>query len=60
VVERPRLAGKTTATSGFHSVTMYDFSRKLTVTVLTNFTANWDAAFMIWNRVVEAYDKGAR
>jgi len=41
-------------------VTMYDFSRKLTVTVLTNFTANWDAAFMIWNRVVEAYDKGAR
>ena len=45
---------------GFTSVTMYDFSRKLTVTVLTNFTANWDAAFMIWNRVVEAYDKGAR
>jgi len=29
---------------GFTSVTMYDFSRKLTVTVLTNFTANWDAA----------------
>jgi D-alanyl-D-alanine carboxypeptidase len=45
---------------GFTTVTMYDFSRQLTITVLTNYTDNatvdHDAAYAIWYRLVKAYD----
>ena len=43
--------------NGFTSMTMYDFSRKLTITVLTNYTDNGDPATTIWNRIVETYDQ---
>jgi hypothetical protein len=43
--------------NGFTTVTMYDFSRKLTVTVLTNFTDNADPAFPIWYRMAAAYGR---
>ena len=45
--------------NGFTSMTMYDFSRKLTITVLTNYTDNRDAADTIWGHIAEAYDQGA-
>jgi D-alanyl-D-alanine carboxypeptidase len=42
---------------GFTSVTMYDFTRRLTITVLTNLTDNGDPAFAIWNALAKAYDR---
>ena len=43
--------------NGFTTVTMYDFSRKLTVTVLANFTDNLDPASLIWYQLAAAYDR---
>jgi len=45
--------------NGFTTITMYDFSRRLTVTVLTNYTNNGDAASAIWYEIAKAYDQGA-
>lgn len=42
--------------NGFTAMTMYDFSRHLTITVLTNFTDNNNPASQIWNRLVRVYD----
>jgi D-alanyl-D-alanine carboxypeptidase len=42
---------------GFTAVTMYDFQRRLTITVLTNLTSNGDPAYRVWDRLVKAYDR---
>ncbi|HLJ84637.1 MAG TPA: serine hydrolase domain-containing protein [Candidatus Eremiobacteraceae bacterium] len=42
--------------SGFTTETFYDFSRRMTVTVLTNRTDNNDPAAAIWNHLVIAVD----
>jgi CubicO group peptidase (beta-lactamase class C family) len=43
--------------NGFTTVTMYGFSRKLTIAVLTNLTDSGDPASGIWRRLVAAYDR---
>jgi D-alanyl-D-alanine carboxypeptidase len=42
--------------SGFTTETYYDFSRRLTITVLTNRTDNNDPAATIWNHLAFAVD----
>lgn len=42
---------------GFTTVTMYDSTRRLTITVLTNLTDNGDPAFAIWDAMTRAYDR---
>jgi D-alanyl-D-alanine carboxypeptidase len=42
--------------SGFTTETFYDFSRRLTITVLTNRTDNSDPAATIWNHLASAVD----
>ena len=42
---------------GFTTETYYDFSRRLTITVLTNRTDDSDPASAIWNRLAAAYDR---
>ena len=43
---------------GFSAVTMYDATRQLTITVLTNYTdlLGRDAAYLIWYRMAAAFD----
>lgn len=43
--------------SGFTTESWYDFSRRLTITVLTNRTDNNGPAGIIWNRLARAYDR---
>ena len=43
--------------NGFTTVTMYDFARRLTITVLANYTDHADPAFYIWYRMATAYDR---
>jgi D-alanyl-D-alanine carboxypeptidase len=42
--------------SGFTTETFYDFSRRMTITVLTNRTDNSDPAAAIWNHLASAVD----
>jgi D-alanyl-D-alanine carboxypeptidase len=42
---------------GFTTMTMYDFTRRLTITVLTNLTDNSDPAYAIWSALTKAVDR---
>lgn len=41
---------------GFTTVAMYDFSRRVTIVVLTNLTDSADPAFNVWYALTRAYD----
>lgn len=45
---------------GFTTVAMYDFSRRVTIVVLTNLTDSVDPAFKIWYALTRAYDSLAK
>lgn len=45
---------------GFTTVAMYDFSRRVTIVVLTNLTDSADPAFNVWYALTRAYDRLAK
>ena len=45
---------------GFTTVAMYDFSRRVTIVVLTNLTDSADPAYKIWYALTREYDRLAK